>query len=97
MKVEDEVRENNPWDDEVLRGVKYTYSLLSHMASERSQLYGTLAVIMENNNLEEVTISLKDFKHVGEDLYVYFEPVEGTDGVKVKLVKQGEDAGGNKS
>ena len=92
-----EREKDNPWNDDVMKGIKYVYSLLSHIASERSQLYGTLAVLMEQNNLEEVTVTIEDFKHAGEELYVHFEPIEGKEGLIVRLVKQGEEVSGDKS
>ena len=75
------------WEDDVMKGVKYTVGLLNYMLKERAQLYGALIKSMQNG-AESFEISKEDLDEIGKKYYVLFTPNKEKETLTVELKEQ---------
>lgn len=68
--------EKKLWQDDVMRGVEYTKSLLNYMLRERNQLYGIVLKLMEDAGIDSITLEEDEIIGLGQKYYIYEKPIQ---------------------
>lgn len=88
MSEEKEVRDNAWWEDDVMRGVKFTFKLLNYMLQERGQLYGIVLYFMDKLGEEKIEFTRDIIREVSKDKYILANPNEETQTLTIEVKKR---------
>lgn len=66
------------WNDSINRGFEYIEKFLPILSKERSQLYGTIILLMLQNGIKAVELPpISEFQELGEKYYVLYHERDG--------------------
>ncbi len=83
------------WEDDIMKGVKWTKNFLDFLLNERSQLYGTIILLMLSRGLESCTLPpIDEFRELGNKYFAVFEEDENKN-YRVTLKEQEKTTSGN--